>query len=99
MSSNTRTKTERSASAWSFATAFACWSMLNRTDRDGIRAALRSASRRNRSSRNFSSKKESGVRPPVSRFSRSSASIFRRCDFPDPKKPEIQTPFPLFPSL
>ena len=28
----------------------------------------------------------------TSRFSRAAARILRRCDFPDPKKPEIQAP-------
>ena len=33
-----------------------------------------------------------GLTPSTSRFSRRSASIFSRCDLPDPKKPEIHTP-------
>ena len=62
---------------------------------EGIATALRRAPASIGSS--FSSflpsKISSAVTPSTSRFSSRSASIFKRWDFPEPKKPEIHTPF------
>ena len=71
----------------------AFWSMLNRIDFDGIATAFRSAPASMGFSLSFARKMSAAPTPSTSRFSRTRASIFKRCDLPDPKKPETQTPF------
>ncbi|MNT69127.1 hypothetical protein D3C72_2074190 [compost metagenome] len=71
----------------------AFWSMLNRMLFEGMATACLSMLRNSASSSWILGRKISRAEEPsMRRFSNKSASIFNRCDLPDPKKPETHTP-------
>ncbi|MNL79600.1 hypothetical protein D3C87_2062450 [compost metagenome] len=71
----------------------AFWSMLNRMLFEGIATAFLSLACSSMSSAwIFGMKMSRAVLPSTWRFSSNRASIFKRCDLPEPKKPETHTP-------